>query len=51
MNFSGDWGVHSAQLPGGETLVVTEVGVGFCSIIEDIDFPVLERTHRPRVDV
>jgi len=34
-----------------EPLVVAQVEVGFGAVVEDVDFPVLERAHRPRIDV
>ncbi len=36
---------------GCEPFVVTQVEVGFGSVIGDIDFPVLEGTHGPRIDI
>ena len=35
----------------GEALVVAEVEIGFGSVLGDEDLAVLERAHRPRVDV
>src|SRR5204863_7865727 len=36
---------------GGEALVVAEVEIGLGAVIGDEDFAVLERRHRPRIDV
>src|SRR5256714_1622392 len=36
---------------GGEALVVAEVEIGLGAVVGDEDFAVLERRHRPRVDV
>ena len=35
----------------GEALVVAEVEIGFRAVVSDEDFAVLERRHRPRIDV
>ena len=35
----------------GEAFVVAEVEVGFGAVVEDVDFAVLIRTHRARIDV
>src|SRR6185312_14961561 len=34
-----------------EPLIVTEVEIGFRSVVQDEDFPVLERVHRAGVNV
>ena len=34
-----------------EPLIMTEIEVGFCAVIQHIDFPVLKRIHRPRIDI
>src|SRR5713101_7676357 len=30
---------------------MTEIEVGFCAVVQHIDFPVLKRIHRPRIDI
>ena len=35
----------------GETLVMSEVEVGLGTVIQDVNFAVLEWVHRPRIDV
>ena len=34
-----------------EALVMSEIEIGLSAIVQDVNFPVLERIHRPRVDI
>ena len=35
----------------GEALVVAEIEIGLRAVIQDVNFAVLKRVHRPRIDV
>jgi hypothetical protein len=43
--------VRLARRNAGEPLVMAEVEVGLRPVVRDIDFAVLVRRHRPRIDV
>ena len=51
VDFAGCEVIQTAQFTGGEALVVTEIEIGLSTVVEDIDFTVLERTHRAGVYV
>jgi hypothetical protein len=51
VNLTGGEVVELGEVGVGETLVVTEVEVGFGTVIEYIHFTVFIRVHRARVDV
>ena len=35
----------------GEALVVTKIEIGLSAVVEHINFPVLERVHRPGINI
>ena len=35
----------------GKALVMAQIKIGFRAVVEHINFPVLERIHRPGIDV
>src|SRR5258706_4221189 len=43
--------VEPSELGLRETLVVTEIQIGFRAVIEDINFSMLKGTHGPRIDI
>ncbi len=44
-------GVGPAQFCGGESAIVAEVEIGFCTVVGDIDLAVLIGTHRAGIDI
>ena len=51
INLAGAQRVEFREFSAGETLVVAEVEVGLRAVFQHIDFAVLERAHRARIDV
>ena len=51
VDLAGAQRVELGQLTAGEALVVAEVEIGLGAVLQDIDFAVLERAHRARIDV
>ena len=50
-DLAGGKGVELGEFAGGEAFVVTEVEVGFGSVIEDVDFAMLIGRHGAGIDV
>src|SRR5690606_23855271 len=51
VDLSGGEVIHLAHASGDETLVVTEIQVGFSTVFRDEYFAMLERAHSAGVDV
>ena len=51
VNLAGGEVVLAGQLARGEALVVAEIEIGLRAVLQHIDFAVLIRAHRARIDI
>ena len=51
INLAAGQVVKAGKFPGGKSLIMTKIQVGLGSIIQDINFPMLEGAHRAGVHI
>ncbi len=51
INLSTGEVIETAQFTRGKSFIMSKIQIGFCTIIQNIDFAVLEGAHRPGIDI